>query len=158
MLYGDEDFSLKFGQIPLEESMHSSDNDSMESDPTEDSFNSGPSTFDPRITTTGVITHVAVIDHQLPPHALSCAVPSGAPPSTLHDLPTFVAVSVRSSPPSNSFALNLAHLEATILKQESDIADLSTRFVELHAKLLPFCNLLAKEGSNLFQIFSCSMQ
>ncbi|KAH9801648.1 hypothetical protein KPL71_001103 [Citrus sinensis] len=62
---------LKFGQIPPKESMHSSDNDSMESDPTEDSFNSGPSTFDPKITTTAVFTHVAVIDHQLPPHAPS---------------------------------------------------------------------------------------
>ena len=71
MLDDDEDFGPKFGQIPLEESMHSSENDSMESDPSEDSFHSGPSIFDPRITTTAAIVHAAVTDHQPPPHAPS---------------------------------------------------------------------------------------
>ena len=139
----DEDFGPKFGQIRPKESMHSSDSDSMESDPSEDSFHSGPSSFDPRITTNAAIVHAAITDHQPPPHAPSRAVTSGAPPSTLHDLPTFVAASVRSSPPPASFAHNL---EATILKQGQDIANLSTRLAKLHAKLLPFCNLLAKEG------------
>ena len=78
--------------------------------------------------------------------AVSRAVTSGAPPSTLRDLPTFVATYVHSSPPSASFAPNLAHLEATILKQGQDIANLSTRLAKLHAKLLSFCNFLAKEG------------
>ncbi|KAH9671430.1 hypothetical protein KPL70_017375 [Citrus sinensis] len=142
ILDDDEDFGPKFGQIPPEESMHSSDSDSMESDPNEDSFHSGPSFFDPRITTNATIVHVAITDHQSPPHAPSHAVTNGTPPSTLHDLPTFVAASVCSSPPPASFAHNL---EATILKQGQDIANLSTRLAKLHAKLLPFCNLLAKE-------------
>ena len=63
MLDDDEDFSPKFGQIPPKESMHLSDNDSMESDPSEYSFNSGHSTFDPRITTTAAIIHAAITDH-----------------------------------------------------------------------------------------------
>ena len=126
--------------------MHSSENDSMESDPSEDSFHFGPSSFDPRITTNAAIVHAAITDHQPPPHAPSNAVTSGAPPSSLRDLPTFVAASVRSSSPFASFAPNLAHLEATILKQGQDIANLSTRLATLHAKLLPFCNLLGKEG------------
>lgn len=99
-----EDFSPKFGQVPPEESMHSSANNSMESDPSEDSFHSGPSTFDPRITTTATTVAAAVADHQLPPHAPSRAITSGAPPSTLRDLPTFVTASIRSSSPSNYFA------------------------------------------------------
>ena len=78
--------------------------------------------------------------------APSRTVTSGALPSYLRDLPTFVVAFVHSSPPSTSFDPNLADLEASILKQEHDIVDLSTHFVELHAKLLPFCNLLAKEG------------
>ena len=41
----DEDFGPKFGQLPPEESTHSSDSDSMESDPSEDSFHFGPSSF-----------------------------------------------------------------------------------------------------------------
>ncbi|KAH9779116.1 hypothetical protein KPL71_007601 [Citrus sinensis] len=127
ILDDDEDFDPKFGQIPPEESMHSSDSDSMESDPSEDSFHSGPSSFDPRITTNVAIVHAAIIDHQPPPHTPSRAVTSGAPPSTLRDLPTFVATFDRSSPPSASFAPNLVHLEATILKQGQDIANLSTR-------------------------------
>ena len=78
--------------------------------------------------------------------AVTRALTSGAPPSILRDLPIFVAASVRSSPPSASCAPNLAHLEATILKQGQDIANLSTRLAKLHARLLLFCNLLAKEG------------
>ncbi|KAH9780171.1 hypothetical protein KPL71_007985 [Citrus sinensis] len=107
ILNDDEDFGPKFGQIPPEESMHSSDSDSMESDPSEDSFHSGPSSFDPRITTNAAIVHAAITDHQPPPHAPSRVVASGAPPSTLRDLPTFVVASVRSSPPSASFLLIL---------------------------------------------------
>ena len=63
MLDDDEDFSPKFGQIPHVESMHSSDNNSMESDPNKDNFNSGHSTFNPRITTTTTIIHVVIADH-----------------------------------------------------------------------------------------------
>lgn len=48
----DEDSSLTFGQVPLGESMSSSDNDSKESDPSEDSLSFGPSAFDPKATTT----------------------------------------------------------------------------------------------------------
>lgn len=126
--------------------MHSSDNDSMESDPNEDSFNSGPSTFNLRITTTSATIPAAIVDHQQPPHKPSRTVTSGAPPSNLCNLPTFVAASVRSYPPSNYCAPNIAHLEAEILKQGCDITNLSTHFGDLHAKLLPFYNLLAKEG------------
>ena len=146
MLNDDEDFGPKFGQVPLEESMLSNDNDSMESDPSEDSCNSRPSTFDPRITTTTATIPATVADHQLPPHATSCTITSGALPSTLCDPPTIVAAFVCSSPPSNYFAPDLVHLEAKIFKQGRDITDRSTRFAKLHAKLIPFCNLLSKEG------------
>ena len=57
-----------------------------------------------------------------------------------------VAASVHSSPPSTYFAHNFAHLEATILKQGQDIANISTCSAKLHAKLLPFCNILANDG------------
>ena len=71
MLNYDEDFDPKFGQVPPKESMPSSDSDSMKIDPSDDSFNSGPSTFDPRITTTTTTIPIAVVDHQSPLHVPS---------------------------------------------------------------------------------------
>lgn len=101
ILNDDDDSIPKFGQVPPEESMHSSDNDSIESDPSEDSLNFRPSTFDPRITTTTAIVPSTIADHQPPPNDPSCTVNNSACLSAIRDLPTFVATHVRSSPPSD---------------------------------------------------------
>ena len=71
MLNYDEDFDPKFGQVSPKEAMHSSDSDSMKTNPSDYSFNFGPSTFDPRITTTNTTIPIAVVDHQSPLHVPS---------------------------------------------------------------------------------------
>lgn len=74
ILNDDDDSIPKFGQVPPEESMHSSDNDSIKNDPSENSLNFGPSTFDPRITTTTANVPSTIADHQTLPHAQSTIV------------------------------------------------------------------------------------
>lgn len=139
--------------------MHSSDNDSMKSDISEDNLNSGPSAHNPKITIIAATVLFVVANHQLPPHVPSCTVNSGAYLNVIRDLPNFITASICSSSPSdyilyhdyvefafNYFAYDLVCLKAKILKQDSGIATLATHFGKLHVKLLLFCNLLTKEG------------
>lgn len=135
--------------------MHSSDNDSMKSDISEDNLNSGPSPYNPKITIIAAAVLFVVANHQLLPHVPSCTVNSGAYLNVIRDLPNFITASIRSSPPSNYilypdyvefafnyFAYDLVCLKAKILKQDCGIATLATRFGKLQVKLLLFCNLL----------------
>ena len=155
ILDDDEDFGPKFGQIPHEESMHSSDSDSMESDPSEDSFHYGPSSFDPRITTNAAIVHAAITDHQQPPHA----------PSLVELLLILFVIFLFLLQPL--FAL-LPHLALLLLilpilrppfwNKDKILLIFLLVWPNCMQNYFPFVIFWQKRGSNLFQVFNYSMQ